>query len=430
MGPKDLNNIIQTTKLIFLFRQSSSLSDQRHYQQKKNFLDQQERQRLENYHNYLYLWIEILISTIKNWHKYKNIVKLVDFLISYSFNKETGYSSDSNEQIGQGFINAELLNEFMSYVRVDFGIATTETLTNYIVERSQSPVSSNDEELSISQDQMAVQPSNWMQPTVNWLSSSLYTVVNQTSTQLSGTVGAAIQAINTSGISFGISSGDFDSNQLQQFTYDKRLYKEFPYVGFYLSLCEERLESQLSLWSTFRSYLLGQSDFVNSSSDQSKIKSQSYIDSCWRKTLHTINKTHRLSLSFPAQRLMLFKWSERAVELPHDHPLLILYWQKFFNVYLDKDFYSSLTSMSVQANNNNHSSSSYDLELTATPSSPTRHSILSSGTTQQNSSFKSPTLKLFTSTSQLNSLLKQMKKQLELTSEHFAYRCHKTSNSR
>ena len=36
-------------------------------------------------------------------------------------------------------------------------------------------------------------------------------------------------------------SNDFDANQPVQFTYDKRIYKEFPFVGLYLSLCEERL---------------------------------------------------------------------------------------------------------------------------------------------------------------------------------------------
>lgn len=34
---------------------------------------------------------------------------------------------------------------------------------------------------------------------------------------------------------------------------------------------------------------------------------------------------------------------------------------------------------------------------------------------------QSPTFRLFTSTSQLNSLLKQLKKQLEMTSQHYAY---------
>ena len=99
-------------------------------------------------------------------------------------------------------------------------------------------------------------PTNWYNnPSISWIQSSLFNVVNSTTSQLSGTVNAAIQAVNT--VSGSLTSGDFESNQLSQFMYDKRLYKEFPYVGFYLSLCEERLENQLSLWTTFRSYLLG-----------------------------------------------------------------------------------------------------------------------------------------------------------------------------
>jgi len=69
-----------------------------------------------------------------------------------------------------------------------------------------------------------------------------------------------------------------------------------------------------------------------------------------------------------------------------------------------------------------HPVDSFDLELTTT--SPISQSEHATNRSHQNSAVKSPTLKLFTSTSQLNSLLKQMKKQLELTSEYFAYRCH------
>lgn len=56
-----------------------------------------------------------------------------------------------------------------------------------------------------------------------------------------------------------------------------------------------------------------------------------------------------------------------------------------------------------------------------TPESPTS-SPTSGGASSSNSSLQqSPTFRLFTSTSQLNSLLKQLKKQLELTSQHYAY---------
>lgn len=172
------------------------------------------------------------------------------------------------------FINFDLLDEFMSYVRVDFGITASDSMAhsshgntaeNHHHLRDHSPTdngsnSDGSESLSSSQSQMLIQSvshtSNWYNnPSINWLQSSLANVVNSTTSQLSGTVNAAIQAVNTA--SGNLASGDFESNQLSQFMYDKRLYKEFPYVGFYLSLCEERLENQLSLWSTFRSYLLG-----------------------------------------------------------------------------------------------------------------------------------------------------------------------------
>ena len=381
-------------------------------------MQQQDNQRLENYHNYLYLWIEILISSIKNWHKFKNIVKLVDFLISYSFNAE------SRENSGHRFINPDLLDEFMTYVRSDFGIFSSETLSSYIADHQSSPANSLND-----LDQLGTSSSNqssWMQPPLSWISSSFYSVVNNTATQLSGTVGAAINAVNTTAISFAsLSTGDFDSNQIQQFSYDKRLYKEFPYVGFYLSLCEERLECQLSIWNTYRSFLLGLNEFQQSN-DSPNTNSQSFIDSCWRKTLHTVNKVHSLSLSFSSQRLMLFKWCERALELPHEHPLLILYWQKFFGIYLDKDYYSSLSNMS-QEESNNGTTATFQMDISPQSPAPSHNSRSTGGTAT--TSIKSPTLKIFTSTSQLNSLLKQLKKQLELTSEYFAYRCHNNTNS-
>ena len=57
-----------------------------------------------------------------------NIVKLVDFLISYSFNAE------SRENSGHRLINPDLLDEFMTYVRSDFGIFSSETLSSYIAD--------------------------------------------------------------------------------------------------------------------------------------------------------------------------------------------------------------------------------------------------------------------------------------------------------
>ena len=230
---------------------------------------------------------------------------------------------------------------------------------------------------------------------------------------------AALNAVNGSNASAELNK-DFEVNH-QQFTYDKRLYKECPYVGFYLSLCEERLETELSLWTTFRSFLLGAGNSEalasagtpsTSSSSTTDTSKPSFIESCWRRTLNSVNAAHGLALSFTPQRLMLFKWCERAIDLPCDHPLLILYWQKFFKVYLDKEYYSSFSLANVSQSSRR---GQVELELTDT------HNV-------NLSKMQSPTFRLFTSTAQLNSLLKQLKKQLELTSEHYAYQCTDTSS--
>lgn len=349
----------------------------------------------DNFQSYLLIWIEIFVKSVKNWHRYKNIVKIIDFLISFSFQ-----INNSNN-----FLNLNLLEEFVSYVRDDFGILE-ENLNqeNRMSEfRSSSP-----------ENAQSNQGSNWLQPSISWLSNSFTYVVSSTTHQLTNTVGAAINALSNNNTEF------FESNQ-QNFTYDKRLYKECPYVGFYLSLCEERIETQLSIWTLFRSYLLGINDPMANSLDvtqgQSNLNSVSFIESCWRKTLNCVNKTNNLSLNFSPQRLMLFKWCERAIELSHDHPLLILYWQKFFSIYLDKEYFSNLpASNSINNGSTSHRSNSFDLELTSTSS-------------QTNSPVpvQSVTFKLFTSTSQLNSLLKQMKKNLELTSQHYAYQIQNNS---
>jgi hypothetical protein len=376
----------------------------------------QQQQLDENLQNYLYLWIEILITSIKNWHKYKNIVKLLDFLIAYSFQSQNKKKTNQNNDLAalssfDSIINMNLLDELMSYVKIDFGVVPNATANSAELAN-----------LSTSQQAQQGQPSNW---TLNWIANSFSYVVSTTATQLSGTVGAALNAVN--GMNGSNSNGDFETNH-QQFTYDKRLYKECPYVGFYLSLCEERIEAQLSIWTTFRSFLFGANDSlearpVSSSAASNANWTPSFIESCWRKTLNSINKMHNVSLNFTPQRLMLFKWCERAIDLPVDHPLLILYWQKFFNIYLDKDYYSSFAFSSTTVNSPSRSNRNpFDLELTPTQNSNPGNEDSPSGANQR-SAIQSPTFKLFTSSTQLNSLLKQMKKQLEMTSEHYAYQC-------
>lgn len=77
-------------------------------------------------------------------------------------------------------------------------------------------------------------------PSINWLSSSLSYVVSTTT----NTVGAAI-----GGMGWNSSDFYFDASgpSQQQFAYDKRLYKECPYIGFYLSLCEGSFQQQKNL---------------------------------------------------------------------------------------------------------------------------------------------------------------------------------------
>ncbi|CAF0782953.1 unnamed protein product [Brachionus calyciflorus] len=364
---KNLLKINQIVLLLFTFNTNQfKLTDNYCVKIEKNFRKYPPPQ---GYEPYLLIWTEILVKSTKNWFKYKNIVKLIDYLICYTFKNSL--------KNGLNFINLTLLEEFLNLAKNDFGI-----------NENSRPASTSSTSSIPNQES---QNTSWTPSSISWLSSSLSYVVSTTTSQLTNSVGAAIGAFTNTNSEF------FESNQ-QNFSYDKRLYKECPYIGFYLSLCEERIEAQLSLWTVFRSFLLGINDPLGNSLEisTSNLNSVSFIETCWKKTLSLINKTNNLSLNFSPQRLMLFKWCERAVELDYDHPLLILYWQKFFSIYLDKDYHSTLNQL--------HRSSSFDTDLN----------------TQQ--PVQSVTFKLFTSTSQINSLLKQMKKNLELTSQHYAYR--------
>ena len=329
---------------------------------------------------YLNMWSQVLIQANKNWYKYKNIVKILDFLICWTF--KTGLSN------GLRLIDLDLFEQMLTFVKIDFGLNDGNGGAQH--SPSSQPIDSSNQSVESAEQHTN---SAWFQPSFSWLSSSLTYVVNTTTSQLSNTMGAALGAITGSNNEF------FETNSSQNFTYDKRIYKECPYVGFYLSLCEERVEVQLSLWTVFRSFLLGVSDPFGNSPQllPSNLNSVSFIENCWKKTLALVGRTNNLSLNFGPQRLMLFKWCERAIELEHNHPLLIFYWQKFFIIYLDKDYHSALNQFQNRSN--------MDTDLT----SAEYHA-------------QSVTFKLFTSTSQLNSLLKQMKKHLELTSQHYAYR--------
>jgi len=123
------------------------------------------------------------------------------------------------------------------------------------------------------------------------------------------------------------------------------------------------IENQLSIWSTLRSCLL------SNETNSNNIESTSYIEACWRKTLQAVNKTHGINVNFAYQRLMMFKWCERALELPHDHPLLIIYWQKFFSIYLDKDFNKqTITTNGGGDNNDNNELSQQTSNMIKSPS--------------------------------------------------------------
>jgi hypothetical protein len=206
----------------------------------------------------------------------------------------------------------------------------------------------------------------------------------------------------------GSSNNEFyDTNTI--FTYDKRLYKEFPYIGFYLSLCEERIESELELWPIFRSYLMNDPllpDVEFNTNNNMNTNINVFIETSWRKAINLVNKTKNVNLNLTPQRLMLFKWCERAIDIPVEDPILILYWQKFFNIYLDKEY---LRNKSGSQPNSPSLNSHFGLELK------------SSQQQQQQNPINSITFKLFTSSTQMNSLMKQIKKQLEMASHYYAY---------
>ena len=84
----------------------------------------------ENFQNYLYLWLDLLITSVRHWHKYKCIVKIIDFLVAYSFKTE----------MSDKFMNLNLLNELFNYVRSDFGVLNAnEPASEQAVVRSSSP---------------------------------------------------------------------------------------------------------------------------------------------------------------------------------------------------------------------------------------------------------------------------------------------------
>lgn len=372
---------------------------------------------IEGFNNYFKLWMDVLM--IKNWHKYKSLVKQIDFMIKFMFYFENAPSSLNNASRQQS-ISHHLIDKLLYHVRSDFGLvsmssslsSTSSSDFDTSVEIGQQPINdASADSVSIVSNPATSSGlvSNWFHPSVSWLSSSLNYVVSTTTAQIGNTVSAYVYGSGNSEF--------FDSIQL--FSYDKRLYKEFPYIGFYLSLCEERIESELEFWSVFRSLLMNDPVLLSAIDGEAAsqvtghINSPGFIESCWRKTLQFVNRTKHLNLSIPPQRLMLFKWCERACDLPVEEPILILYWQKYFQIYLDKDYLISTANTSRPSNH-----SIFGLELRS-----------SSHQSTSNKPVESVTYKMFTSTSQMNTLLKQIKKQLEAASHYYAYQIKSSSES-
>lgn len=110
-----------------------------------------------------------------------------------------------------------------------------------------------------------------------------------------------------------------------QLSYDYNIYRNYPYLGFYLSICEENLiENRLRLTEAFRASLIVSSEDVNK------------LDNCWKKMLLNFGKKHNLNQNLKTSTLMIYKWCQRASYLPFDNPILVLYWQKFFNIYFKR----------------------------------------------------------------------------------------------
>ena len=273
-------------------------------------------------------------------------------------------------------------------------------------------------------------------------------MVSATASQLSA---AATSAAASSGL-LQLGS-DFDSSAStcqHQLSYDKRLYKECVYVGFYLSLCEERIQSHLGLWSTLVQALADASAAAAAESSSSSTSgaavtgstsSSACIEACWRKSLAAVNKSHSLALHthLPAHRMLaMFKWCERALDLPLDHPLLVLFWQRFFDKYLEKTAAAAINSAfsahsyahhhhHQQHRHHNSYNGSFDMELRSSGNNSS--AMPSSSSSSNNNAHLSATFKLMTSSNQLNSMLKQMKKQLEMSSQHYAYECTSSSST-
>ena len=173
------------------------------YKRLEILVKQDRKNHTEYFNNYFKLWIDILI--IKNWHKYKNLVKCIDFLIKYLFYYENSQvnrpDSDHTHLIHQS-ITLHLIDKLIYYVKSDFGIlnnslianSNTSNLNADNIENNESDnasinSSSNSPTVNLnSQSSSTNTGSNGMVSMVgssfSWLTSSLTYVVTTTTSQI------------------------------------------------------------------------------------------------------------------------------------------------------------------------------------------------------------------------------------------------------
>ena len=95
-----------------------------------------------------------------------------------------------------------------------------------------------------------------------------------------------------------------------------------------MSICEEHVENEIELWKQLKQYLY-----------QNSIELiQRNVELYGVKLIQQTNKIKNLNISqnLNIKRLMIYKWCERASDIDLNSPLLVLYWQKFFNIYLSR----------------------------------------------------------------------------------------------
>jgi hypothetical protein len=166
---------------------------------------QQQQQQHKHFDNYFKMWIDVLM--IKNWHKYKSIVKLVDFLIKFLFYYENATLNSSHgggsNSCGQS-IGMHLIDKLIYYVRQDFGLARCDSdradlYTENVANADRQAASVHDNEQPADSSLQALVPagvggvvSNWIQPSFSWLGSSLSYVVTTTTNQIGNLINYSI----------------------------------------------------------------------------------------------------------------------------------------------------------------------------------------------------------------------------------------------